>query len=137
MPSLRDPEQELQLGGGSALATWWGHQFNADIDLACNREVFERALDRQGRLRLLDTLRAQTSQGEGISVIRVSPGIVGWNTATGLVCIVSSLLPDSPDLCSDYTIEGTGVRLASVDAILKGKLMDRLRANNTPTDRLG
>ena len=131
------PERELRLGGGSALAALWNHRFSTDIDLVCRREAFERAFDRDGRVRLRDFLRSERSRGRRISAIRASPGIVGWTTETGPVSLVPSRLPDSPDLWSDHTVEGTRVRLASIDAVLRGKLLGRLLTNGVATDRDG
>ena len=132
-------ERELRLGGGSALATLWDHRFSTDVDLVCGRDRWEAAFTRANRLRLRDQLRAARAAGAGFSAIRVSAGIVGWNTTTGPVSIVPSRLPDSPDLWSDHTIRGTEVRLAffrailprnpstqSFRAILRGKLGGRL-----------
>lgn len=130
-------EHELRLGGGSALAALWDHRFSTDVDLVCSREVFDRALDREGRLLLRDYLCLKRSRGEGISAIRVAPGIVGWKTATGPVSIVPSHLPDSLKPWSDHTVEGTAVRLASVESVLRGKLMGRLLTMNVATDRDG
>ena len=96
--------------------------------LICAPDVFARAFDPDGRLRLKDRLRMQRDMPGGISAIRVSPGLVGWKTNTGPVPIVPSRLPDSPELWSAHTVEGTGVRLASVSAILQGKLKGRLLA---------
>lgn len=131
------PDRELRLGGGSALAAMWDHRLSTDIDLVCRKEVFERTFDRDGRLRLRDRLRSDRSKGMRISAIRVAPGIVGWTTATGPVSLVPSRLPDSPELWSDHTVEGTGVRLASVAAVLRGKMLGRLLTNGVATDRDG
>ena len=130
-------ERELRLGGGSALAALWKHRFSTDIDLVCAPDVFARAFDPDGRLRIKDRLRMQRDMLGGISAIRVSPGLVGWKTNTGPVSIVPSRLPDSPELWSAHTVEDTGVRLASVGAILQGKLKGRLLAKGFAADRDG
>ena len=63
--------------------------------------------------------------------------MIGWNMASGPVSIVRSRLEDSANLWSDHNVEGTGVRLATTESILRGKLHGRLVTTGTGYARDG
>ena len=131
-------ERELRLGGGTALAALWKHRFSTDIDLVCDPHVFERAFSPEGRAALRERLRQRRENAPGsVSAIRLSFGIVGWKTPAGPVSIVPSRLPPHPSPWSNMKVEGTDVRLATVEAILKGKIHGRLLAKGIATQRDG
>ena len=131
-------EREVRLGGGTALAALWKHRFSTDIDLACDPHVFERAFSPEGRAALRERLRQWRENAPGsVSAIRLSFGIVGWKTPAGPVSIVPSRLPPHPSPWSNMKVEGTDVRLATVEAILKGKIHGRLLAKGIATQRDG
>ncbi|MCY3941017.1 MAG: nucleotidyl transferase AbiEii/AbiGii toxin family protein [Gammaproteobacteria bacterium] len=131
-------EHELRLGGGTALAALWKHRFSTDIDLACDPQVFERAFSPEGRAALRERLRqSRENTPDSVLAIRLSFGIVGWKTPVGPVSIVPSRLPAHPSPWSNLKVEGTDVRLATVEAILKGKIHGRLLAKGIATQRDG
>ena len=126
-------EKDVRLAGGTALAARWNHRHSTDIDLVCDREKFP-----QNRIReIRDHLRAMRRHGQKITGIAVRHGFVGWKTPHGPVSFVASRLEDFPRLTDDIRVDGTNVRLASVEAILYGKLSGRLVGRGRAATRDG
>lgn len=131
------PARELRLGGGTALATIWAHRFSTDIDLVCSNQVYRAAMPSGRRKEIVERLRQRRNEGERISGITSATNLLGWKTATGAVSLVPSRLGDFPKLWGEDVIKNTGVRLASVEAILHGKLLGRLVGAQRATARDG
>ena len=126
-------EKDMRLAGGTALAARWDHRHSTDIDLVCDRETFP-----QNRIReIRDRLLAMRLRGHEITGIAARHGFVGWKTPHGPVSFVPSRLENFPRLTDDIRVDGTNVRLASVEAILYGKLSGRLVGRGRAATRDG
>ena len=126
-------EKDVRLAGGTALAARWNHRHSTDIDLVCDREAFP-----QNRIQeIRDHLRAMRRRGQEITGIAARHGFVGWKTPHGPVSFVPSRLENFPRLADDIRVDGTNVRLASVEAILYGKLSGRLVGRGRAATRDG
>ncbi len=126
----------LRLGGGTALATLWGHRYSTDLDLVVDRDVFTTHMPHECKATLTRHLKAH-KQAFGLSKIGFRSHMVYLKHQGVPVSLVPSRLDLGESAFSNIEIEGTGVRLARSEAILRGKIVGRFLENNTMTDRDG
>ena len=113
-------EEEVQLGGGTALATRWQHRKSLDLDLflepsTYRRKIFARSADCLDRLRRAGFFRLAAVGEEGIAL----------QHRGGKVDIVASYpVTDHPR--SNDLVAGTGIAVETNAEILAKKLHRRI-----------
>lgn len=119
-------ESGLRLGGGTALAMYWHHRHSTDIDLSVLEGEFKKGWD-NGAQSLREYLNKQKQLGE-IKWFRYSLGGIGWERPkSGEVSLSLSRLERRNATHQEAT---TGIPLAPIRDILRGKLLGRVLNQN-------
>ena len=135
------PLEELRLGGGTALAMFWGdHRRSTDLDFAISNSAFFDIMNSPRKIiQIREDLRKKRSDGLPISAISIRPAIIGFKAeGTPISLVPSKFSADlEKEIFSEATVDSTPVRLAKPEFILRSKILGRLIQGKKATDRDG
>ncbi|MCZ0943244.1 MAG: nucleotidyl transferase AbiEii/AbiGii toxin family protein [Gammaproteobacteria bacterium] len=132
------PEGDIALGGGTVLEARWSHRISTDLDLFISPRNLGVAYDAKGgRLypMLGDALRAE---GIGIEETNLTIGresvFLGGHCADGTPWSLAEMHYSHPDQPMAESVDGTGIRAATITETMMGKIVGRAYVADERTD---
>lgn len=133
------PEGDVALGGGTVLEARWDHRISTDLDLFISPRNLGVAYDAMsGRLypMLSDALRTEGISIEETNLVMGRESVfLGGNCADGTPWSLAEMHYSHPDQPMAESVDGTGIRAATITETMMGKIVGRAYvANESPDD---
>ena len=129
------PAGDRALGGGTVLEARWGHRVSTDLDFFIAADLLSAAYQRRGRRMYALLYDAIKSEGASINEGRLSLGanslFMDGECADGTPWSIANMHYSNPNQPMRETINGTGIRAATVTETLMGKIVGRAFVANT------